>query len=66
MGDLGKSHMIHATMNNLQEKHQSTMLETIGKITNLKFSILIDPRVTESFISHTKFKRLKVKDIEWK
>jgi hypothetical protein len=66
VGDLGKAHRIHAAVNNHQEEHQSTVLETTGKINNQKFSILIDPRATDSFISHAAFKILKVKVIEQK
>jgi hypothetical protein len=45
MGDMGKAHRIHAAMNNLQVEHQSTVLETIGIVTNQNLSILIDPGV---------------------
>jgi hypothetical protein len=34
MGDLGKAYQIHATVNNYQEEHQSTMLEMSGTITD--------------------------------
>jgi len=66
VGDLGKAHRIHASVNNHQEEHQSTVLETTGKINNQNFSILIDPGETDSFISHDASKRLKVKSIEQK
>jgi hypothetical protein len=64
MGDLGKAHQIHAAMNNHQEEHQSTVLETTGTITNQTLSILIDPGATESFISGVALKRIKVKAFE--
>jgi hypothetical protein len=50
MGDLGKAHRIHAALNNRQEEHQSTMLETSGNVVDQTLSILIDPGATESFI----------------
>jgi hypothetical protein len=64
MGDLGKTHQIHVAMNHHQEKHQSTMLETSGTITNPTLSILIDPSATKSFIFGTTLERIKVKEIK--
>jgi hypothetical protein len=46
MGDLGKAHQIHAAVNNHQEEHQSTVLETSGTIADQTLSILIDPGAT--------------------
>jgi hypothetical protein len=40
------------------------MLETSGTVTNQTLSILIDPNVTQSFISGTMLKRIKVKEVE--
>jgi hypothetical protein len=64
VADLGKAHGIHATMNNHQDKHQSTVLETSGIIVDQNFSILIDPGATESFISSVTLKRIKLKVVE--
>jgi hypothetical protein len=64
MGDLGKAHRIHAVVNNRQEEHQSTVLETSGTIADQTLSILIDPGATESFISGAVLKRIKVKAVE--
>jgi hypothetical protein len=51
-------------VNNRQEEHQSTVLETSGTITNQSISILIDPGATESFISGAALKIIKVKAVE--
>jgi hypothetical protein len=64
VGDLGKAHQIHAEVNNRQSEHQSTMLETLGTISNQNFSILIDIGAIESFISSETLKRIKVKAVE--
>jgi hypothetical protein len=64
MGDLGKAHQIHAAVNNHQEEHQSTVLETSGTVADQTLSILIDPGATESFISGAALKRIKVKAVE--
>jgi hypothetical protein len=64
MGDLGKAHHIHAMMNNRQEEHHSTVLEMSGTIVDQTNSILIDPSATESFISGTTLKIIKVKRVE--
>ena len=49
VGDMGKAHRIHAAVNNRQAEHQSTVLETIGTVSDQTLSILIDPGATESF-----------------
>jgi hypothetical protein len=64
VGDLGKAHRIHAVVNNHQEEHQSTVLETSGTIADQTLSILIDLGATESFISGAALKRIKVKAVE--
>jgi hypothetical protein len=43
MGDMGKAHRIYAVVNNRQEEHQSTVLETSGTVADQTLSILIDP-----------------------
>jgi hypothetical protein len=50
VGDLGKAHRIHAAVNNHQAKHQSTVLETLGMISDQQFSIAL--------------KIIKVKEVE--
>jgi tyrosine-protein phosphatase YwqE len=64
MGDMGKAHRIHAAVNNHQEEHQSTVLETIGIVANHTLSILIVPGATEIFISGAVLKRIKVKAVK--
>jgi hypothetical protein len=64
VGDMGKAHRIHAAVNNRQVEHQSTVLETIGIVTDQTLSILIDPGATECFISVAALKRIKVKFFE--
>jgi len=36
----------------------------LGKIKDLSFSILINPRVTKYFFSHTTLSKLKIKEID--
>jgi hypothetical protein len=64
VGDMGKTHQIHASVNNRQVEHQSTVLEMIGTVTDQTLSILIDPGAIESFISGAALKRIKVKAVE--
>ena len=64
VGDMGKAHRIHATVNNRQAEHQSTVLETTGTVTDQTLSILIDLGSTESFIYSAALKRIKVKAVE--
>jgi hypothetical protein len=64
VGDLGKAHWIHAAVNNRQEEHQSTVLETSGTVIDQKLSILIDLGATESFIFGAMLKIIKVKAVE--
>jgi hypothetical protein len=56
----GKAHWIHASVNDCQVEHQSTVLETTGTVADQTLSILIDPGSTESFISGAALKRIKV------
>jgi hypothetical protein len=64
MGDLGKAHMIHATMNNHQDEHQFIEINTSSMIVDQTFIFLIDPSAIESFISRVALKRIKVKEVE--
>jgi hypothetical protein len=64
MGDMGKAHRIHVVVNNHQEEHQSTVLETTGIVADQTLSILTDPSATESFISGATLKRIKVNSVE--
>jgi hypothetical protein len=61
---LGKAHRIYEAMNNLQEDHQSIMLNTSGTVDDQTLSILIDPGATKSFIFGAALKKIKVKAIE--
>jgi hypothetical protein len=60
VGDLGKVHRVHATVNNRQDEHQYTMLETSGTIVDQIFSILIDLDVARRFIYSAVLKKIKV------
>ena len=42
---------IYATLEDLQEDHQSTMVEVAGKIVEQSVSLLIDPCSTQSYIT---------------
>jgi hypothetical protein len=64
VGDLGKAHRIHATINNHHTEHQSAVLETSGTVADQTLSILIDPSATKSFIFGAMIKRIKVKAVE--
>jgi hypothetical protein len=44
---MGRAHRIHAVVHNRQVEHQSTVLETLGKLNNMDVTILIDPGATE-------------------
>jgi hypothetical protein len=63
-GRYGQGPSDSAAVNNYQVEHQSTVLETTGIIADPTLSILIDPGATESFISGTMIKRIKVKAVE--
>jgi hypothetical protein len=51
MGRASSSHQIYATVNNHQEEHQSTMVESSGMLNHVKVKILFDFGATDSFIS---------------
>jgi hypothetical protein len=59
VGVLGKAQWIHTVVNNPQEEHQSTVLETSGTVSNQTLSILIDPGAIESFIFGAVLKGLR-------
>jgi hypothetical protein len=61
---LGKAHQIHAAVSNRQGKHYSIFLEMSVTIADKKFSILIDPGVTYSYIFGASLKIIKVKEVE--
>ena len=42
---------IYATLDDLQEYHQSTLVEVEGKIAKQSIPILIDPQSTHSYIT---------------
>jgi hypothetical protein len=64
VGYLGTAHRIHVVVNNNQEEHQSTVLDTSGTIIDETLCILIDLGATESFIFDTTLKRIKVKVVK--
>lgn len=45
------NHKIHVMVNNCQVEHQSTMVELLGKINNVKLIILFGFGATNSLIS---------------
>jgi hypothetical protein len=51
MGRASGSHQIYATVNNRQEKHQSTVVESSGTLNHINVKILFDSGATDSFIS---------------
>ena len=51
MSNSDNSHRIHAAVHNHQEEHQSTVVESSGKVNNVKLKLLFDPSATDSFIS---------------
>jgi predicted aspartyl protease len=51
MGRASSSHQIYATVNNHQEEHQSTMVESSGMLNHVNVKILFDYGATDSFIS---------------
>ena len=50
-GSSNSHHKIHATVNNHQAKHQSIVVECLGKVNNFIIKMLFDPCATNSFIS---------------
>ena len=51
MGNSVKTHRIHGAIHNHQKEHQSIVVESTGKVNNVKLKILFDPGATDSFIS---------------
>ena len=51
MVNSGNTHRIHADVHNHQAEHQSTVVESSGKVNNVKLKILFDPGEIDSFIS---------------
>jgi hypothetical protein len=51
MGRASSSHQIYAAVNNRQEEHQSTVVESSGTLNHINVNILFDSGATDSFIS---------------
>ena len=51
MGNSGNTHRIHAAIHNHQKEHQSIVVESTGKVNNVKLKILFYSGATDSFIS---------------
>jgi hypothetical protein len=51
MGRASGSHQIYAAVNNRQEEHQSTVVESSGMLNHVNVKILFDSGATDSFIS---------------
>ena len=51
MSNSDNTHQIHAAVHNHQAEHQSTIVESTGKVNNDKLKILFDPGAIDSFIS---------------
>jgi hypothetical protein len=51
MGRASGSHQIYAVVNNHQEEHQSTVVESSGTLNHINVRILFDFAATDSFVS---------------
>ena len=51
MSNSDNIHRIHAAVHNHQAEHQSTVVESSGKVNNIKLKKNFDPGATDSFIS---------------
>jgi hypothetical protein len=51
MGRESSSHQIYATVNNRQDEHQSTVVDSSGTLNHINVKILFDSSATDSFIS---------------
>ena len=51
MSNSDNTRRIHAVVHNHQAEHQSTVVESTGKVNNVKLKILFCPSATDSFIS---------------
>jgi hypothetical protein len=51
MGRASSSHQIYVIVNNFQEEHQSTVVESSGMLNHVNVNILFDFGATDSFIS---------------
>jgi hypothetical protein len=73
MGRASSSHHIYAAVNNRQDEHQSTVVESSGTLNHINVKILFDSGATDSFISpstleksgleayeHDEFKQVKM------
>ena len=49
--NIDNTHRIHAAVHNHQAEHQSTVVESSGKVNSVNLKILFDPGATDSFIS---------------
>jgi hypothetical protein len=64
VGDLGKAHQIHATVNNCLTENKLTVLKTSGNFADQTLRILIYPCAIENFISGATLRIIKVKAVE--
>jgi len=60
----GRSHRIHAVVQNHQVEHQSTLLEASSKLNGMVVTIFIDFGTTQSFISPNALMKCKLVTIE--
>jgi hypothetical protein len=51
MGRSSRNHQIYAAVNNHQDEHQSTVVESLGTLNHINVKILFDSGATDSFIS---------------
>ena len=51
MGRESSIHQIYAMVNNHQDEHQSTVVESSGMLNHINVNILFDSGATDSFIS---------------
>lgn len=61
---MGRAHMIHAVVQNVQVEHQPIVLEASGKLNGMVVTIFIDPGTIESFISPNSLLKCKLVEIE--
>jgi hypothetical protein len=64
MGRESSSHQIYATVNNLQAKHQSTVVESSDMLNHINVKILFDSGATDSFISPSALEKSGLADYE--
>jgi hypothetical protein len=60
MGRASSSQQIYTAVNNRQEEHQSTVVESSGTLNHINVKILFDSGATDSFISPSALEKRKI------